>query len=231
MPSVEPQVTVISRSGSYSSPRNQRVLSAMASRKSFAPQVTAYWLTSSLMAAAAARLRSSGAGKSGKPCERLTAPCLSASRVISRMTDSVKRPAFCETRRRLLTSGVAMGVPSFENVAAMLSQSPDAGQTAVRRRPLTRAARGCRNFAPYLINPFARKPRGQNTKQEMCANNEFSRRSQPDRPAEAGGVLRQSGHGLRRGAQLVARLHRAEARALQGSGRGRGFDVSRAGRA
>ena len=62
MPSVEPQVTVISVSGSMSSPRNQRVLSAMASRKSFAPHVTAYWFTSSLMAAAAARFKSSGAG-------------------------------------------------------------------------------------------------------------------------------------------------------------------------
>src|ERR1041385_6363536 len=41
---------------------------------------------------------SSGAAKSGKPCERLTAPCLSASRVISRITDSVNELAFRETR-------------------------------------------------------------------------------------------------------------------------------------
>src|SRR5918998_189294 len=109
MPSVEPQVTVISRSGSYSSPRNQRVLSLMASRKSFAPQVTAYWFTSSLIAAAAARFKSSGAGKSGKPCERLTAPCFKASRVISRMTDSVKRLAFCETRERPVVGDDVIG--------------------------------------------------------------------------------------------------------------------------
>jgi hypothetical protein len=99
IPSVEPQVTVSSVSGSTSSPRNHFVFSAIASRKSLAPHVIAYWLTSSPMARAAARLRSSGAGKSGNPCERLTAPCLSASRVISRMTDSVKRLALRETWR------------------------------------------------------------------------------------------------------------------------------------
>src|SRR5437764_8033119 len=49
------------------------------------------------MACIARALMSSGAGKSGKPCERLTAPCLKASRVISRMTDSVKRLALLET--------------------------------------------------------------------------------------------------------------------------------------
>src|SRR5579885_3644046 len=38
------------------------------------------------MASAAARLRISGAGKSGNPCARLTAPCCTARRVISRMT-------------------------------------------------------------------------------------------------------------------------------------------------
>src|SRR5690606_346399 len=37
-----------------------------------------------------------GAGKSGKPCARLIAPYFTASRVISRMTDSVKRLAFSE---------------------------------------------------------------------------------------------------------------------------------------
>src|SRR5216683_8223697 len=46
------------------------------------------------MASCAARLISAGAGKSGKPCDRLTAPCSIAWRVISRITDSVK----CATR-------------------------------------------------------------------------------------------------------------------------------------
>ena len=72
--SVDPQVTTTSRSGSMSNPRLHFVFAAMASRNRFAPQVIAYWLTSALMASQAARLMSSGAGKSGKPCERLTAP-------------------------------------------------------------------------------------------------------------------------------------------------------------
>jgi hypothetical protein len=54
------------------------------------------------------RLISAGAGKSGKPCERFTAPCLMASRVISRMTDSVKRDAFSETWRRTACGGLAV---------------------------------------------------------------------------------------------------------------------------
>src|SRR5712664_1676373 len=55
---------------------------------------------SSEMALRAASLISSGAAKSGKPCERLTAPCFKARRVISRMTDSVNCSAFAESMRR-----------------------------------------------------------------------------------------------------------------------------------
>ena len=55
------------------------------------------------MAAHAASLISDGAGKSGKPCERLTAPCCCASRVISRMTDSVNRSALCDGATRDIT--------------------------------------------------------------------------------------------------------------------------------
>src|ERR1700722_16092684 len=69
----------------------------MALRRDFAPHVMAYWLMSAEMASCAARLISAGAGKSGKPCERFTALCRSASRVISRITDSVKRSAFEES--------------------------------------------------------------------------------------------------------------------------------------
>src|SRR5205807_3479217 len=99
IPSVEPHVTVISASGSISKPRYHFVFFAIASRKSFAPQVIAYWFTSSAIACIATRLMSSGAAKSGKPCERFTAPYFIASRVISRMTDSVKRLALREMRR------------------------------------------------------------------------------------------------------------------------------------
>src|SRR5437867_5186999 len=46
------------------------------------------------MAAMAEALTAAGAGKSGNPCDRLTPPCRSLSRVISRMTDSVNCVAF-----------------------------------------------------------------------------------------------------------------------------------------
>src|SRR5579864_5403853 len=55
---------------------------------------------SSEMACRAASLTSAGAGKSGKPYERLTALCFSARRVISRITDSVNCSAFAESMRR-----------------------------------------------------------------------------------------------------------------------------------
>src|ERR1700724_2622317 len=67
---------------------------------------------SSEMAWRAASLISSGAAKSGKPWERLTALCLRARRVISRMTDSVNCSALAEIMRRaiwvMLVSGVDM---------------------------------------------------------------------------------------------------------------------------
>jgi hypothetical protein len=96
--SVDPQVTVTWRSGSTGTPYNRSNFAAIASRSDLAPQVIAYWLTSASIARRAASLISSGAGKSGKPCDRLTAPCRFASRVISRMTDSVKRAAFSDAR-------------------------------------------------------------------------------------------------------------------------------------
>src|SRR5713226_2837850 len=57
---------------------------------------------SSEMACRAASLTSAGAAKSGKPCERLTALCFKARRVISRMTDSVNCSAFAESMRRAI---------------------------------------------------------------------------------------------------------------------------------
>src|SRR5271165_2971309 len=66
------------------------------------------------MAWRAASLISSGAAKSGKPWERLTALCLRARRVISRMTDSVNCSALAESMRRamwvMFVSGVDMGI-------------------------------------------------------------------------------------------------------------------------
>src|SRR5258708_1961231 len=49
-----------------------------------------YWFASAVMASRAAVLMSSGALKSGNPCARFTALCSMASRLISRITDSVK---------------------------------------------------------------------------------------------------------------------------------------------
>src|SRR5258708_39412470 len=83
---------------------------------------------SSEMACRAASLTSAGAAKSGKPCERLTAPCFMARRVISRMTDSVNCSAFAEIMRReicaIFDSGLliflrhASGFPGFQGFRA-----------------------------------------------------------------------------------------------------------------
>src|SRR2546428_7713525 len=65
------------------------------------------------MAARAASLTASGAGKSGNPCARLTASYCKAKRVISRMTDSVKYSAFSEsTDRAVLAILSAVGLAS-----------------------------------------------------------------------------------------------------------------------
>src|ERR1022692_110203 len=92
MASVDPQHTVISFSGSTVIPCHIPICRAIALRRFFAPQVIAYWFTSAATACCAACLISAGAGKSGNPCARFTAPCSIACRVISRMTDSVKCP-------------------------------------------------------------------------------------------------------------------------------------------
>ena len=81
------------------------VLAAMAARKAGAPHVMAYWLTSPSMAAMAAAFSSAGQAKSGKPWARFTAPWRSAIRVMSRITDSVKRPALAEVRGIVPPSG------------------------------------------------------------------------------------------------------------------------------
>src|SRR2546425_3700051 len=88
--SVAPQVTVSSVSGSTVMPYQSAYFRASASRRRLAPQVIAYWLMSARIARAAASLMTSGAGKLGKPWARLMAPCSLATRVIPRMTDSVK---------------------------------------------------------------------------------------------------------------------------------------------
>src|ERR1700720_103155 len=65
---------------------------------------------SSEMAWRAASLTSAGAAKSGKPCERFTALCFIASRVISRITDSVNCSALAEIMRREICAIFASGL-------------------------------------------------------------------------------------------------------------------------
>ena len=106
--SVAPHVTVTWVSGSISpNPGKWRgVVAAIASRNGFDPHVIAYWLMSASTASATARLSSGGQAKSGKPCARLTAPWATATRFISRMTDSVNDSAFRLMRRLVITPSV-----------------------------------------------------------------------------------------------------------------------------
>src|SRR6185369_1955876 len=69
---------------------------------------------SSEIACRAASLISKGAAKSGNPCDRFTALYFSASRVISRITDSVNCSAFAESIRRATCAMVVSGVVIIE---------------------------------------------------------------------------------------------------------------------
>src|SRR5689334_17568077 len=77
---------------------------------------------SARIASHAACLIGIGAAKSGKPWERLTALWRCASRVISRMTDSVNELAFCDRRLRLMAAILAWR-SAVEN--AVILGSPD----------------------------------------------------------------------------------------------------------
>src|SRR6185295_17537333 len=73
---------------------------------------------SSEMAWRAASLMSSGAEKSGKPCDKLTALCFIASRVISRITDSVNKLALRDTWRLLDIEAVVIGLKKVAQTEA-----------------------------------------------------------------------------------------------------------------
>src|SRR2546425_6180843 len=106
-------------------PYHSAYFRARASRSRFAPQVIAYWLMSSRMARAAASFSASGAGKFGNPCARLIAPCSLASRVMPRITESVKpcvRRGVCMAGgllQKLLRDGIQL------HVARSLVNRPD----------------------------------------------------------------------------------------------------------
>src|SRR6266566_6960341 len=108
MASVAPQVTVTCVIGSMAMWYQSSYFAANAFRSRAAPQVMAYWLTSSRIARAAASFRTSGQGKLGKPCERLMAPCSLASRVIPRITDSVKPCVRRAVRVRMTAKDTAL---------------------------------------------------------------------------------------------------------------------------
>src|SRR5947199_291405 len=102
-------------------PYHSAYLRARASRSRFAPQVIAYWLMSSRMARAAASFSASGAGKFGNPCARLIAPCSLASRVMPRITDSVKP---CVRRAVCMAGGGATSGAASRSCSAACCSSP-----------------------------------------------------------------------------------------------------------
>src|SRR5215475_7480683 len=111
---------------------------ATASRSGRWPHVTAYWLSSALIAAHAASFTACGAAKSGNPCDRLTALCASLSRVISRMTDSVNCSAFLDPVT--LDIDVLGRSTVFRLCSAGLPPSPRLRRTAVA---LAEAGQAC----------------------------------------------------------------------------------------
>ena len=142
----------MSVSGLGAQPGYQRaVFAAIASRSGLAPHVIAYWLTSAKSAAAAASFSSCGAAKSGKPWARLTAPASTASRFISRMTDSVNDSALALIRRmaRSVTAGSAVHAPARSAPAAAALA---AGRGGPRRRwRFAYAASAMTNSATAMI--------------------------------------------------------------------------------
>ena len=90
MASVEPQVTTSSEFGSTFCPEKCSILAAIASRRFCAPQVIAYWCGPVVATCAKRSVSSLGGSKSGKPWERLIASYCRHTRVIRRITESVK---------------------------------------------------------------------------------------------------------------------------------------------
>src|SRR5450759_4758608 len=91
------------------------------------------------MASCAAVLISPGAAKSGKPCARLMALCRMASRVISRITDSVK-PAVRRLRNRSVSMRACAGAsdgPVWRMVLAPFGPvADDVGEVGLVENPV-----------------------------------------------------------------------------------------------
>src|SRR5438477_2865870 len=107
---------------------------------------------SSEIACRAASLISKGAAKSGNPCDRFTALCFNASRVISRITDSVNCSAFAESIRRTTCAIVVSGVVirevenqkfKVESRKRKVRRVPSGGKDKNERRQVPRASAVC----------------------------------------------------------------------------------------
>src|SRR5258708_23089880 len=114
---------------------------------------------SSKMALRAASLISSGTAKSGKPCERLTAPCFKARRVISRITDSVNCSAVAESMRREIcaieTSEEVIAPSQSDEIISARAQhaAPLQGKSTEYGNSSARVASGgLRSHTPLPIN-------------------------------------------------------------------------------
>src|SRR5580704_9451803 len=103
------------------------------------------------MAARAASFTSAGAGKSGKPCAKLTAPCCRARRVISRITDSVKYSAFSESIRRAVAAILsAVGFASAELVIVVLGKTKGFTDERHRAKRVKRSQTQCwKHWPPW----------------------------------------------------------------------------------
>ena len=88
--SVEPMVTTMFVSGSMGMPMNLPHLRLTARRKFGAPIVIGYWCGPSWLTSRSRSVMAFGGSKSGKPCAKLIAPQSRLTRVIRRMTESVK---------------------------------------------------------------------------------------------------------------------------------------------
>src|SRR5258707_15709712 len=88
--SVAPQVTVTCVIGLMARRYQSWYFAANAFRSLAAPQVMAYWLTSSRIARAAGAFRASGQGKFGEPGARVVAPSALAGRLVPGITPSLE---------------------------------------------------------------------------------------------------------------------------------------------
>src|SRR2546426_135130 len=138
--SVAPHVTVTWVSGSTLMPYHSPYFATRASRSRFAPQVMAYWFTSSWIARAAASFSTSGAAKLGNPWARLMAACSFASRVMPRIT--------CWAPGTFARLSPAPPLPAGQYAAP--AGFPRAA------RPLAAKTRGARAVLPALVRPFGR---------------------------------------------------------------------------